>query len=215
MDNDLSTTNLIRRAELQLPRHTAGMHQVASESTSGGTPPRLTGLRRLVAMTWMLAAMLGVIGICGPAATGTAAVPPEAAHARWRYPVHPIPEIIREFDLEHRYASGHRGVDLAAPPGAPVHAVDEGVVYFTGRVVDRSVVSVQHANGLRSTYEPVDASVSVGTHVSPGDALGTVARDTVHAPSGGLHLGARLGDAYLDPMLLLRELPPAILLPLS
>lgn len=192
------------------------MNQEAQISTSGGQPPRRAGLRRLAAMAWMLAAVLGMIGAHGPAgATAAVAAPAVAEGARWRYPVHPAPEVIREFALEHRYAAGHRGIDLAVAAGTPVQAVDDGVVYFAGRVVDRNVVSIQHANGLRSTYEPVEGHVTVGAHVTAGDVIGSVSSDTIHAPSGGLHLGARDGDGYLDPMLLLRPMPPAILLPLT
>lgn len=101
-----------------------------------------------------------------------------------------------------RYGAGHRGVDLAAPVGAEVRAAADGVVVFAGTLVDRGVVSVEHAGGLRTTYEPVDAVVSAGDVVARGDPLGTLAAGHAScAPASCLHLGARLPDqVYLDPM---------------
>lgn len=103
-----------------------------------------------------------------------------------------------------RYGSGHRGVDLAAPVGAQVRAAADGVVVYAGVLVDRGVVSVEHAGGLRTTYEPVDAAVSVGDVVARGDLLGTVAAGHPSCmPASCLHLGVRLPDrVYLDPMAL-------------
>lgn len=103
-----------------------------------------------------------------------------------------------------RYGPGHRGADLAAPVGAAVHAAADGVVVYAGVLADRGVVSVEHAGGLRTTYEPVDALVTVGQVVSRGDLLGTLAAGHMTcAPASCLHLGARLPDrVYLDPMAL-------------
>jgi murein DD-endopeptidase MepM/ murein hydrolase activator NlpD len=127
--------------------------------------------------------------------------------AIWSWPVRPRPEVTRLFELEHRYSAGHRGIEVFAP--------DDGTVHFVGWVVDRPLVSVQHANGIRSTFEPVDAVVAEGEVVTRGQLIGHVAESPAHEPSGGLHLGARLGDDYLDPLALLGEVPRAILLPIS
>ncbi len=102
------------------------------------------------------------------------------------------------------YAAGHRGVDLAAAVGTAVRAPAAGVVVFAGRLVDRGVVSIDHGGGLRSSLEPVTASVTVGARVAVGDAVGTV--DAGHprcAPAVCLHWGVRLDGEYLDPMALL------------
>lgn len=137
------------------------------------------------------------------------------SEAIWTWPVQPRPEVSRLFELEHRYGPGHRGIDLAVPAGTPVYAPDDGTVHFVGWVVDRPLLSVQHAGGIRSTFEPVDAVVAEGDAVTRGQLLGHVAESPKHAPSGGLHLGARLGDDYLDPLALLGDVPRAILLPIS
>jgi murein DD-endopeptidase MepM/ murein hydrolase activator NlpD len=109
-------------------------------------------------------------------------------------------------DPPHRYAPGHRGVDLAASPGSPVLAAADGVVTFAGPVAGRPVLTVRHDSGLRSSYEPVAATVSVGTRVRRGQPLGTSvgAGHASCAPAVCLHWGVRLpDDTYLDPMALL------------
>ncbi|MEN3585843.1 M23 family metallopeptidase [Streptomyces sp. ZYX-F-203] len=110
------------------------------------------------------------------------------------------------------YAAGHRGVDLAAPPGTPVRAVAAGRVSFAGRVGGRGAVSVELAGSgnppLRTTYLPVRPSVANGRTVAAGDVVGTIEPDTSrpavrHCPRSCLHWGLRRGDAYLDPLLLM------------
>lgn len=113
-----------------------------------------------------------------------------------------------------RYAAGHRGVDLAASGGEEVRAVAAGTVVFAGVVVDRPLIVVLHAGGIRSSIEPVRASVSVGDVVTAGQPVGAVAEGG-HCGTACLHLGARLGDDYLNPMLLLGTVPRAVLLPVD
>ncbi|MGP2438494.1 peptidoglycan DD-metalloendopeptidase family protein [Streptomyces sp. JW3] len=110
------------------------------------------------------------------------------------------------------YGPGHRGVDLAAAPGAAVRAVAAGRVTFAGRVAGRGVVSVELAGTgtppLRTTYEPVRASVAKGDEVAAGDPVGTVEAPSAHCPAGCLHWGLRSADTYLNPLSLL---PPWLL----
>lgn len=109
------------------------------------------------------------------------------------------------------WGSGHRGVDLALDAGAPVLAAADGVVAFAGTVVDRPVLSIDHAGGIRTTYEPVLAVVAVGDAVERGDLVGTL--QAGHCASPCLHFGARTGPrSYIDPLLLLGD-PPVRLLP--
>jgi murein DD-endopeptidase MepM/ murein hydrolase activator NlpD len=149
-------------------------------------------------------------------APGTAVadrVPPSAS-TLWTAPL-PGAAVTRPFDvLPHRFAAGHRGVDLAGAPGAPVLAAGDGVVVFAGKVAGRPVVSVDHADGLRTTYEPVAASVGAGQAVARGTPLGTLVAGHAGCPAAAcLHWGLRRGEDYLDPLSLLA--PPEIrLLPL-
>ena len=129
-----------------------------------------------------------------------------AAVSRWRWPLRPEPPLLRAFDgPSDPWGPGHRGLDLGARSGTTVHAVEAGVVTHAGTVAGRGTVTVQHADGLRSTYEPVAATVARGDRVAVGAVIGTV-EDAVrgHCGEGGcLHLGARRQDRYLDPWPLL------------
>lgn len=110
------------------------------------------------------------------------------------------------------YGPGHRGVDLAAGPGARVLAATDGRVSFAGRVAGRGVVTVEVAGSgsppLRTTYEPVRALVEEGASVRTGQPVGVLEEGPFHCDEGCLHWGLRRGDAYLDPLSLL---PPSLL----
>jgi len=104
----------------------------------------------------------------------------------------------------HQYGAGHRGVDLYGSPGQPVLAAGDGTVAFAGMVAGRPVVSVDHAGGLRTTYEPVAAGVVIGQFVRRGDVLGTLQEGHPGCPTPTcLHWGVRRGEEYLDPLWLL------------
>ena len=119
-------------------------------------------------------------------------------------------EVTRPFDAPaERWGAGHRGVDLAAAPGTPVRSAGEGVVLFAGLVAGRPVVSVAHAGGVRTTYEPVTPVVRAGQRVTAGSVLGTLLPGHAGCPTGTcLHWGLLRGQTYLDPLLLLR--PPRL-----
>lgn len=154
-------------------------------------------------------------------AAGTGYVPPVAG-------VDPPAGVERLFDPPaEEWGAGHRGVDLAAAAGARVLSPGPGVVTFAGQVARRGVVVVTHPDGLRSSLEPVAASVPVGTAVAAGTAVGVVeagadepgAGGTEHgktpnhcAPRSCVHWGVRRGERYIDPLSLL-DRPPIVLLP--
>jgi murein DD-endopeptidase MepM/ murein hydrolase activator NlpD len=109
------------------------------------------------------------------------------------------------------------GFDLAAEVGAPVLAVEAGRIRHAGPVAGRGTVTVQHHDGLLSTYEPLRPRVRAGDVVEAGDILGTVLPPPGPAhctESTCLHLGARRLGSYLDPLLLLRG-GRLVLLPIS
>ena len=110
-----------------------------------------------------------------------------------------------------RWGPGHRGVDLRVGVGAPVLAPQDGVVAFIGRVVDRGVVTIRHADGLLTSLEPVTPGVAVGDEVEAGSTVAVLSDESGHC-DGCLHWGVRRGSDYLDPLGLLgRE--PVVLLP--
>lgn len=163
----------------------------------------------------LLLALLTIVsfptGASAQAATTMVANTDGQSAARWRTPVGAArdPIVVNGFDPPAaRWLAGHRGVDLRAASGEPVYAAGAGEVIFASRIVDRGVVVVSHGL-LRTTYEPVDATITVGSRVGIGHVLGTVGVGG-HCSVGCLHWGLRRGDAYLDPLLLLHRLPPVL-----
>jgi murein DD-endopeptidase MepM/ murein hydrolase activator NlpD len=112
------------------------------------------------------------------------------------------------------YSAGHRGVDLGIPLHADVLAAGDGRVTFAGMVAGRGVVVIEHPDGIRTEYEPVRAFVAAGQAVARGQPIAQVSGQHGSCPPGQcLHWGARRGDVYFDPLLLLRPLGPVRLLP--
>ncbi|WP_432501326.1 murein hydrolase activator EnvC family protein [Kineococcus arenarius] len=172
------------------------------------------------------AALLAASSSAGPAADparppgavgspASASPPAPGAGARWSWPLHPRPVVLRGFDDVARYAPGHRGVDLAAEPGQQVLSPAPATVAFSGPVAGRGVVVLEHAGGLRTSYEPVLAGVPVGTRLDAGEAFAALGAGA-HCPDAPcLHLGLRRGEDYLDPLALLAPAGPPVLLPLG
>ena len=154
------------------------------------------------------------------AAALAVAAPVSAETARLSWPLRPAPAVTRGFDApQPNWRPGHRGVDLGGGDGQTVYAAGEGVVVFAAVLAGRPLVSVQHPGGLRTSYEPVEAAVRPGQHVSAGTALGTLRAGHPGCPvSACLHGGALWGPAaradYVDPLGLLTG-TPIVLKPIS
>lgn len=146
---------------------------------------------------------------------GSASVSTQAPTRSWAWPLDPPHPVLADFHPPaQRWGSGHRGVDLGGPLGAPIRAPTDGVVSFSGSVAGRPVLVIAHAGGLRSTFEPVIGSVAVGQAVRRSDVVGVLAPGPWHcSPVSCLHWGVLRGDTYLDPLGLLAG--RVVLLPLS
>jgi murein DD-endopeptidase MepM/ murein hydrolase activator NlpD len=120
---------------------------------------------------------------------------------------HAVPvggELVAPWDApeDRPFAPGHRGLDVAAPPGTPVRASAPGTVSFAGSVAANRTVSVDHAGGVRTSYSYLGTiDVGRGDVVALGDIIGTIG--TGH-PDDDLpphvHLSARRSDVYFDPV---------------
>jgi murein DD-endopeptidase MepM/ murein hydrolase activator NlpD len=137
-----------------------------------------------------------------------------AAAQSWVAPLDPV-RVTRAFAPPPTpYAAGHRGVDLAGSPGEVVVAAEAGEVSYAANLAGRGVVVVVHGS-LRTTYEPVTATVRLGAHVTRGQRIGTLQAGHPGCPvSACLHWGLRRGEQYLDPMTMVVR-APIILLPLT
>lgn len=138
-------------------------------------------LRFWVFGAWVL--LVGVLAIPAPAG------------ADWDHPVDaPVSDPFRP--PQTKFGAGNRGLEYATVGGEIVRAVDGGTVTFAGVVGRQRHVVVDHGDGLRSTYAFV-ASVDVvrGQNVQKGQRVATA--------NPGVHLTARLGSTYVDPMLLM------------
>ena len=169
-------------------------------------------------------------------AKGPSTVELAARRLRYRSPTAETrPQVIRPFEKpSQRWSAGHRGVDLAVPEhDRRVYAPAPGKVVFSGTVVNRKVLVIAHPDGRRSTFEPMDEALPVGTTVAAGEVIGTVAtpdsagenseRPYQRCSTPCLYWGVRQGGArgdgsgkdaeYINPMSLLGSKEPSILLP--
>lgn len=149
----------------------------------------------------LLASVFMGVPSSGPVAR--APVPSPVAGFGW--PLEGTPAVVRRFNPPpERWLPGHRGVDLAAEPGAAVLSAGPGTVVYAGVLAGRGVVSIDHANGLRTTYEPVTVATTAGAPVGQGTRIGVLSPGHEGCPAAAcLHWGLRRGDTYLDPLLLL------------
>lgn len=157
-----------------------------------------------------------------------------ASRLRYRSPTaESRPRVVHPFEKPaQRWSAGHRGVDLAVPENdRHVYAPAPGKVVFSGTVVNRKVLVIAHPDGRRSTFEPMDEALPVGTTVAAGETIGTVAikadgtgerpyrRCTTACLYWGVRQGGARGDGsgktaeYINPMSLLGSKEPSILLP--
>ncbi len=173
--------------------------------------PLLLAVLVLVAMLVPTGSAAASPGLSPGASNGSAGAhaPPRdadrASSAVYRLPVDG--RVVAPFDAPRtRFGAGHRGVDLAAAPGTPVHAAGAGVVAFAGSVAGAPWVTIAHPDGLRTSYGVLrDVQVRAGQAVAAGDVLGRAAgRAHPGDAGGGLHVAVRdRSGTYLDPLDLL------------
>src|SRR5438067_12619452 len=114
-------------------------------------------MRRLVLL---LVLVLPLPAVLLGAPRGPAAAAPRAGFG---WPLAGTPVVDRRFEPPaSAWGAGHRGVDLRGADGQPVLAAGAGRVSYAGLLAGRGVVAVTHDGGLRTTSEPVTATVRVG-----------------------------------------------------
>jgi hypothetical protein len=162
--------------------------------------PVLLGVVGVVAATALLLAPAGA----RVAAASEGVVP---AHGGVRYVAPVEGEVLRPFEPALTpFGPGHRGADLDHPVDGAVVAAADGVVRHAGPVAGVVWVSLEHADGVLTSYGPLqDLTVAAGDVVGRGQPLGRLAPGG-HGHAGadrGLHWGARRDGVYIDPLSLL------------
>ncbi|WP_442945961.1 peptidoglycan DD-metalloendopeptidase family protein [Nonomuraea sp. LPB2021202275-12-8] len=202
---------LVTRIALDADGQAAGLILRPFAAAFSTAPPRDRRLfktphgRRDLAPSILVAVVLAIALPLLASTPATSATPPTADRPTWRWPLDGTPRILRRFTPPPEpWLAGHRGIDLAAPASTPVLAAGKGTIGYAGSVAGRGVVTVNHPDGLRTTYLPVTAAVRQGDPVAPGDPLGTIEPGPTHCPESCLHWGLRRATTtYLDPLLLL------------
>lgn len=101
------------------------------------------------------------------------------------------------------YGQGNRGLTYATTDGSAVRASAPGRVTFAGQVGGALHAVVQHDDGVRTSYSFLKTlKVRKGQLVDAGQLVGTT--------GDVFHFGARIGDAYIDPAILLASGPARV-----
>jgi len=138
-----------------------------------------------------------------------------------RSPLKFEPRVTSRFSMSRRHpvlhtSRAHRGVDYAAPVGAPVVAAAGGTVAsVTTDGTNGRMVRLRHASGYESRYLHLSAFASglrAGERVEQGDTLGFVGSSGL-ATGPHLHYGLTRNGAFVNPLVEQRNVPPAEPLP--
>ena len=145
------------------------------------------------------------------AATPTAASPAP----RWQWPVSGPRVVSGPYVAPATpYGPGHRGIDIDVDQSDRLlYAPADGVVHFSGIVVDRVLMSIEHAGGVLSSYEEVTTTLVAGDPVEKGQVIGQVHATHCQPESRCLHVGVRVGGEYVSPLLFFGGVPRSVLLP--
>lgn len=189
-------------------------------------PLSLPRPRRAALLICLVLTLFGIAGSASPmppVAAASSSPPPEG---QWQSPTTTgTPEVVRPYSAPPApWAAGHRGVDLGLGAGEQIRAPADGTVSFSGTVVNREVLSINHGAGYVSSFEPVESELEVGDQVSAGQTVASLSSyddGSAHCTNDNrpaqpsLHWGVRLHSEYINPLLLLGELEPSVLLPLN
>jgi murein DD-endopeptidase MepM/ murein hydrolase activator NlpD len=126
-----------------------------------------------------------------PAAPDETVAAPSGGRLQW-----PVAGVITQ-----RYWSGHRGVDIAAPYGAPIGASDAGTVSAVGWVAVGGLrVCVAHDWGMTTCYYHTSATyVSVGQSVARGQVIAAIGLTGV-TTGPHVHWEASLNGMLMNPL---------------
>lgn len=99
------------------------------------------------------------------------------------------------------YWSGHLAIDIAAGEGAPLYAVDSGVIVYAGPIGGGygNMIMIDHQNGYHSLYAHLSQiSVYCGQGVAQGALIG-MAGSTGKSTGAHLHFEVRYLGGFINP----------------
>jgi lipoprotein NlpD len=101
----------------------------------------------------------------------------------------------------------HDGIDIAAPEGTPIHAVERGDVIYSDQLRGYgNIVIIRHGGGLVSVYAHNQANlVREGDRVERGDVIAKVG-STGRVSGPHLHFEIRKNNLAQDPLRFLPQL---------
>ncbi len=101
----------------------------------------------------------------------------------------------------------HSGLDIAAPEGTPIKAVESGDVILSGDFFfSGNMVYINHGQGIISLYAHMNSiDVKTGDKIIKGQIIGTVG-ETGRVTGPHLHLAIIANQTLVDPVLLLPDL---------
>ncbi len=143
------------------------------------------------------------------------AVTPRQDTEYWAKPIPLFDQSIQEQFLGQvsKYGAGHRGVDFHLAPYEVISAPAQGTLAFSGKVVNRNVVTLRTAAHLAS-FEPACTEFELGEQIEAGEPF------AYHCPPEGeyeyhcqdcVHFSARDENGYLSPLHLIEPLLPSVL----
>jgi murein DD-endopeptidase MepM/ murein hydrolase activator NlpD len=133
-----------------------------------------------------------------------------------RSPLKFVPQVTSGFSASRMHpvlhtARAHRGVDYAAPPGAPVVAVASGrVISATIDATNGRMVKLHHASGYDTSYLHLSAfapGIRAGARIDQGDLIGRVGSSGL-ATGPHLHYALQKNGVFVNPLIEHRNMPP-------
>ncbi len=102
---------------------------------------------------------------------------------------------------ERRGNRAHKGIDIAAPEGAPIVAAESGQVIYSGKISGYGkVIVIEHASGFVTVYAHNRKNyVKAGEWVERGQRIGEVGK-TGRASGPHLHFEIRVNNTPVDPL---------------
>ncbi len=152
----------------------------------------------------LLAALLAAAGTVAGATAVARAAGAATGTGAWSPPVDG--PVVEAFDPPAvRWGAGHLGVDYRVSPGSEVAAAGGGTVVFAGRVAGSLHVAVLHPGGLRTSYSFLsEVHARRGQVVVRGEVVGRSGGSGSNHGEGVVHFGLRVGESYVDPLVLFR-----------